>query len=49
MVETLTAEIKVAQPRELADYTKAFAGLAEMAVYGDAARALIKAVIDALE
>ncbi|WP_103509018.1 helix-turn-helix transcriptional regulator [Streptomyces sp. SM13] len=49
VVETLTAEIKVTQPRELADYAKAFAGLAEMAVYGDAARALIRAAIDALE
>lgn len=34
---------------ELADYVKAFAGLAEMAVYGDAARALIHVAIDALE
>ncbi|RPK32292.1 hypothetical protein EES39_39330 [Streptomyces sp. ADI92-24] len=49
VVETLTAEIKVTQPRELADYLKAFAGLAEMAVYGDAARALIAAAMDALE
>ncbi|WP_406225735.1 helix-turn-helix transcriptional regulator [Streptomyces albidoflavus] len=49
VVETLTAEIKVKQPRELADYTKAFASLAEMAVYGDDARALIKAALDALE
>ncbi|MGW3983572.1 helix-turn-helix domain-containing protein [Streptomyces mirabilis] len=49
VVETLTAEINVTQPRELADYAKAFAGLAEMAVYGDAARALIQAAIDALE
>ncbi|MCX5346190.1 helix-turn-helix domain-containing protein [Streptomyces atratus] len=49
VVETLTAEIKVTQPRELADYAKAFAGLAEMAVYGDTARALIRAAIDALE
>lgn len=49
VVETLTAEIKVTQPRELADYMKAFAGLAEMAVYGDTARALIQAAIDALE
>ncbi|UZI26676.1 helix-turn-helix domain-containing protein [Streptomyces sp. VB1] len=48
-VETLTAEIKVTQPRELADYARAFAGLAEMAVYGDAARDLIRAAIDALE
>ncbi|WP_405429787.1 helix-turn-helix domain-containing protein [Streptomyces anulatus] len=49
VVETLTAEIKVTQPRELADYARAFAGLAEMAVYGDAARALIRAAIEALE
>ncbi|RZD89284.1 helix-turn-helix domain-containing protein [Streptomyces albidoflavus] len=49
VVETLTAEIKVTQPRELADYLKAFAGLAEMAVYGDDARRLIRAALDALE
>jgi hypothetical protein len=49
VVETLTAEIKVTQPRELADYAKAFTGLAEMAVYGDAARDLIWAAIDTLE
>ncbi|MDX3762581.1 helix-turn-helix transcriptional regulator [Streptomyces sp. AK02-04a] len=49
VVETLTAEINVTQPRELADYAKAFAGLAEMAVYGDAARDLIQVAIDALE
>jgi transcriptional regulator with XRE-family HTH domain len=49
VVETLTAEIKVTQPRELADYVRAFVGLAEMAVYGDAARALIEAAIDVLE
>lgn len=49
VVETLTAEIKVTQPRELADCAKVFAGLAEMAVYGDAARSLIRAAIDALE
>ncbi|WP_069772165.1 helix-turn-helix transcriptional regulator [Streptomyces sp. LUP30] len=49
VVETLTAEINVTQPRELADYAKAFTGLAEMAVYGDAARGRIQAAIDALE
>jgi hypothetical protein len=37
VVETLTAEIKVTQPREVTDYAKAFAGLASMAVYGDGA------------
>lgn len=49
VVETLTAEIRVTQPREIADYAKAFASLAAMAVYGDAARTLIRAAIDALE
>lgn len=49
VVETLTAEIRVTQPREIADYAKAFAGLSAMAVYGDAARALIHAAIEALE
>ncbi|WP_432043469.1 helix-turn-helix domain-containing protein [Streptomyces cadmiisoli] len=49
VVETLTAEIRVTQPRELADYAKAFAGLASMAVYGDAARDLIAAAMDTLK
>lgn len=47
-VETLTAEVNITQPRELADYAQAFAGLADMAVYGDNARALITAAIDSL-
>lgn len=42
LVETLTAEISVTQPREVADYLDAFAELARMAVYGDQARALIE-------
>lgn len=48
VIETLTASISVRRPRELADYAKAFKGLAEMAVHGDAARARIRAAIDAL-
>ncbi|MFC8295484.1 helix-turn-helix domain-containing protein [Streptomyces sp. NPDC057242] len=48
VVETLTAEIRVTQPREIADYAKAFASLQQMAVYGDDARALIHTAIDAL-
>lgn len=48
VVETLTAEINVTQPRELADYAKAFNGLRASAVYGDAARARIQDAIDAL-
>jgi transcriptional regulator with XRE-family HTH domain len=48
VVETLTAELNVVQPRELADYRKAFGELAKMAVHGNAARALINSAIDSL-
>lgn len=48
VVETLTAEVNVVQPRELADYRKAFGELTKMAVHGNAARALINAAIDSL-
>lgn len=48
VVETLTAEINITQPRELTDYARAFAGLAKMAVYGEHARSRIAAAIDAL-
>jgi hypothetical protein len=48
VVETLTAEVNVVQPRELADYRKAFEELTKMAVYGNAARALIDTAIDSL-
>lgn len=41
IVETLTAEIDVRQPREVADYARAFAELSQVAVRGDEARALI--------
>ncbi|MFE3875745.1 helix-turn-helix domain-containing protein [Kitasatospora sp. NPDC059146] len=47
-VETLTAEVTVTQPRELADYHRAFAELAKLAVHGAAARALIAIAIDTL-
>ncbi|MDH6132227.1 transcriptional regulator with XRE-family HTH domain [Kitasatospora sp. MAA4] len=47
-VETLTAAIDVTQPREIADYAQAFAGLSKMAVHGDDARALVSAAITAL-
>ncbi|MFD7453359.1 helix-turn-helix domain-containing protein [Kitasatospora sp. NPDC059827] len=46
LVETLTAEINITQPREVADYLKAFRELATMAVHGDAARELIDSAID---
>ncbi|MEU0659411.1 helix-turn-helix domain-containing protein [Streptomyces lavendulocolor] len=49
VVETLTASINVRQPRELADYARAFTALAKLAVHGDAARAHVRATIDALE
>jgi hypothetical protein len=49
VVETLTAEINVRQPRELADYARSFTRLSQMAVHGDVAPALIHSAIDALE
>lgn len=49
VVETLTAEINIVQPRELADYGRAFGELSKMAVYGDGARALINAAISDLK
>ncbi len=48
VVETLTAEVNVVQPRELADYRKAFGELTKMAVHGNTARALIETAIDSL-
>ncbi len=48
VVETLTAEVNVVQPRELADYCKAFGELTKMAVHGNAARALIESAITSL-
>ncbi|MFI7174639.1 helix-turn-helix domain-containing protein [Streptomyces spororaveus] len=47
-VETLTAEVNVTQPREVADYQKAFDGLSKMAVHGDRARTLIDSAVTAL-
>jgi len=48
VVEPLTAEINIVQPRELADYGRAFTELSKMAVYGDGARALINSAISDL-
>ncbi|MEU8764897.1 helix-turn-helix transcriptional regulator [Streptomyces sp. NPDC048659] len=48
VVETLTAEVNVTQPREIADYARAFAGLSRMAVYGEGARARITEALEAL-
>ena len=44
-VETLTAEINITAPGELADYARAFGELAKSAVYGPAARSLITSAI----
>jgi transcriptional regulator with XRE-family HTH domain len=49
LVETLTAEVNVTQPREVADYLRAHRQLAEMAVYGDTARELIEAALTSCE
>ncbi|SUA76359.1 Uncharacterised protein [Nocardia otitidiscaviarum] len=43
LVETITAESAITQPREIALYEKVFNGLAEQAIHGDAARELIGA------
>ncbi|WP_043465281.1 helix-turn-helix transcriptional regulator [Kitasatospora sp. MBT66] len=48
LVETLTAEVNITQPRELMDYARAFAGLTSSAVYGDTARELIISARSAL-
>ncbi|WP_432014326.1 helix-turn-helix domain-containing protein [Streptomyces cucumeris] len=48
VVETLTAEINVRQPREIADYAMAYRELGKMAVYGSGARQLIEAANAAL-
>ncbi|MGH3734674.1 MAG: helix-turn-helix domain-containing protein [Micromonosporaceae bacterium] len=48
-VELLTAEVNVTAPSEIATYAKGFAELAENAVYGAPARAIITGVIDALD
>jgi len=47
-IELLSAQVTVTQPREIALYVKAFGELADMAVYGGAARALITKAIDDL-
>ncbi|WP_406731920.1 helix-turn-helix domain-containing protein [Streptomyces sp. NBC_01794] len=47
-VELLSARVTITQPTEIALYLKAFEELRSMAVYGQAARALIVKAIDAL-
>lgn len=49
LIETYSAELSIVQQREIALYGRAFAQLAEMAVYGSRARQLITRAIDALD
>ncbi|MFI6996512.1 DUF5753 domain-containing protein [Nocardia sp. NPDC050175] len=47
-VETVTAELTITQPSEIALYDKAFHRLKDQAVHGKDARAMITAAMDAL-
>jgi hypothetical protein len=47
-VELVSAHLTLTQPREVQEYARAFAELADLAVYGAAARSLITAAIDSL-
>jgi transcriptional regulator with XRE-family HTH domain len=47
-VELVAAFLTITQPHEISMYAHAFAGLAELAVYGAPARTLITAAIDSL-
>ena len=47
-VELVSGWLRVTQPSEIEMYAEAFARLAEIAVYGGAARALINQAIDAI-
>ncbi|GAA3729509.1 hypothetical protein GCM10023082_29130 [Streptomyces tremellae] len=49
VVELVTAEVTIEQPREILAHARTFAALAELAVYGPRARALITAAIDAFD
>ena len=48
-VELVSGWLRVTQPSEVEMYAQAFALLAEMAVHGSAARALVNQAIDALD
>jgi transcriptional regulator with XRE-family HTH domain len=48
IIETLTAELRLTHAEEVAVYARVHAALAEVAVYGTAARALIVRAIEAL-
>lgn len=49
LVETMTAELDLRQPEEVAQYSSAFDQLAAVASYGRSARTIITRVIDDLE
>jgi hypothetical protein len=44
-VETISAELSVTQPREIALYPKVFQELSTLATYGQEARSLIRAAM----
>lgn len=48
LVENLTAKIRVTAAEEITDYSRAFEALSRSAVYGDDARDVITAALDAL-
>jgi hypothetical protein len=48
-VELLTAAVAISAPSEIAVYTHAFAGLTEIAVFGQSARALITEALHSLD
>lgn len=46
LVETVTAELTITQPREIALYEKTFHGLVAQAIIGDTARTMIRTALD---
>ncbi len=46
LVETVSAELRINQPREIALYAKLFASLSEQALYGEPGRELIRKAIE---
>ncbi|MER5501982.1 hypothetical protein ABT096_32955 [Streptomyces sp. NPDC002561] len=48
LVETLSVEMAITRPTEIAVYAKAFGELRQLAVFGASARALIRTVIEAI-
>jgi hypothetical protein len=48
-IELLSARVTITQPREVSVYARAFTELGNLAVYGPAARTLVRAAIEALD